>query len=173
MKRNMLIFFTLFICLIFYYSYSFSLPHLFGPQKDIDFIFEKIFLSEDVLIASRQSNFKEKLVKKIALDLIKDSVSVKCIGLSKIEKENISKYKIVVIINTCMAWDWDRNVHSFLKKNKINSKLIIITTSASGNWKPKRIPYNVDAISSASEFSKIEILSNEITNKIRKEIKKY
>jgi hypothetical protein len=147
-------------------AYSFSLPQLLWPQRDIDsFSVNRPTLAKKVLIVSRDSDFKRALVDKIK-DVFKgESVYVKCTGLTKLKNEDASAFGAIVIINTCMAWDWDRNVHAFLKAKQDAKNVIVLTTSGSGKWMPKKIPPGVDAIASASE--KIDVVAADIVGRIR------
>lgn len=161
---------TIFITVIFCNipAYSFSLPQLFWPQKDIDsFSVNQPTLAKKVLIVSRGSDFKRALVDRIKDAFKGDSVYVKCTGLTKLKKEDASAYGAIVIINTCMAWDWDRNIHAFLKGKKDAKNVIVLTTSGSGKWLPKKIPAGVDAIASASEKTGADVVAADIVGRIR------
>jgi hypothetical protein len=159
-----IIFITVFLCTI--PACSFSFPQLFWPQKDIDsFSVNQPTLAKKVLIVSRNSNFKRAVVDKIKNALRDEPVYVKCTGLTKLKNEDASAYSVIVIINTCMAWDWDRNIHAFLKGKQDARKVIVLTTSGSGKWLPKKIPAGVDAIASASE--KTDVVAADIIGRIR------
>jgi hypothetical protein len=147
-------------------AYSFSPPQLFWPQKDIDsFSVNQPALAKKVLIVSRDSDFKRALVDKIKDAFKGDSVYVKCIGLTKLKNEDAPAYGAIVVINTCMGWDWDRNIHAFLKGKQDAKNVIVLTTSASGKWLPKKIPAGVDAIACASEQT--GVVAADIVGRIR------
>jgi hypothetical protein len=149
-------------------AYSCSPPQLFWPQKDLDsFSVNQPTLAKKVLIVSRNSNFKRALADKITDAFKGDSVYIKCTGLKKLKNEDASAYGAVVIINTCMGWDWDRNVHAFLKGKQDAKNVIVITTSASGKWLPKKIPAGVDAIACASEKAGADAVAAGIVGRIR------
>ena len=149
-------------------SFSFSIPHLFWPQKDIapsEVNSPKV--PQKVLIASRAGTYKNALVEKIKQTLKNDSVYIKCIGLSQLKNENTDGYGAIVCINTCMAWDWDRNVRSFLKSRKDTRTVIVLTTSGSGDWVPNKKKWNIDAVASASVKTNINGVAGEIVLKIK------
>ncbi len=147
-------------------AFSFSLPQLFWPQKDIDSSsVNSSTLAKKVLIASRDSGYKRALVANIKEALKNDSVYVKWVGLMQLKNEDASAYGAIVLINTCMAWDWDRNVNAFLKRKKGAGNVIVLTTSGSGKWLPKRNPAGVDAIAGAS--SKPDPAAADIVGRIR------
>ena len=156
--------------------FSFSLPQLFWPQKDItESEVNSPNLARKILIASRAGAYKTALVERIKQAFKDDSVYVKCIGLSQVSKENADDYGAIVLINTCMAWDWDRNVFKFLKSRKDARgdarkdarNVIVLTTSGSGDWVPNKKKWAVDAIASASAKSNIDGVSGEMVLKIK------
>ncbi len=150
-------------------AFSFSLPQLFWPQKDLDSSsVNKPALARKVLIASRDSEYKRALARKIKEAFIHDSVYIKCVGLTQLKNEDASAYGAIVLINTCMAWDWDRNVNAFLKGKKGAGNVIVLTTSGSGKWLPKRNPAGVDAIAGASSKSDPAPAAADIVGRIRK-----
>lgn len=149
-------------------AFSFSIPHLFWPQKDIAASeVNSPSLGQKVLIASRASNYKTALVEKIKQVLKNDSFYVKCIGLSQLKNENTEGYGAIVLINTCMAWDWDRNVRAFLKTRKDIRTVIVLTTSGSGDWVPNKKKWAVDAVASASVKTNIDGVAGEMVLKIK------
>jgi hypothetical protein len=140
---------------------------MFWPQKDIQpNEFHEPSLGKKVLVASRSSEFKDAVVERIKAAFKDEPVYLKFIGLEPLEKEDGAKYSAVVLINTCMSWDMDRNVKAFLKRHKEQSHIIVLTTSRSG-WLPKMKEHNVDAISSASQKEKVDVVADEIITKIR------
>lgn len=162
------------IILMFIFSaHSFSIPHLFWPQKDIDSCFvNQPALDKKVLIASRDSDYKRALVEKIKEALKGDSVYIKCVGLTQLKNRDTSRFTAVVIINACMSWDWDRNVIAFLKGKTDAANVIVLTTSGSGKWLPGKSKFHVDAIAAASEKASIDSTAETIVNKIRLLIEK-
>jgi hypothetical protein len=156
------------ICACSLPAHSFSVPHLFWPQKDIDssYVNEKA-TGAKVLIVSRDSDYKRALVKKIKAALQTDSTYVKCTGLTKLKNEDASQYAVIVIFNTCMSWDWDRNIRAFLKRKQDARNVIVLTTSGNGTWKPRRNPASVDAVASASLDTSVEATATTIISKIR------
>ena len=166
MKSRLVLMLAAFVLIIAVSARSFSFPQLFWPQKDIDSSsINRPDLDKKVLIASRSSKFKKALVDKIKKDLAADSVYVKCTGLTKFRCDDTARYTAIVLINTCMAWDWDRSIHRFLKGKKNASNVIVVTTSGSGKWMPRKNPSGVDAVASASE--KGDALAGDIERKVR------
>lgn len=167
MSRRLTIFSIILLMSIIFQISCVSVPHMILPQKDIESAnLNEPGLDKKILVASRYSDFKQEILEKIKMAFLDKSVYIKFIGLGQIEKENADQYNAVVMINTCMSWDMDRNVHGFLKRYKDHSNMIILTTSGDGNWLPKMKGRNFDAISSASKKAKVDQIVDEIIAKI-------
>jgi len=165
MNRTNILIGLVIICLCITQSGCFSVPHLFWPQKDIKTVELNKNSSQKVLIASRSSEFKDALVDKIKESFKDKPIYIKFIGLEGLKKEKDEKYNAVVMLNTCLSWDMDRNVKSFLKRHKDQSNMIVLTTSGDGNWKPKMKDQSFDAISAASKKENIDQVADIIITK--------
>ena len=164
MKRFLLM--TLFTVVIASQTGCFSVPHLVWSKEDV--LARQITpdAPQAILIASRESEFKEEIITKIVENYQGQNVNIKIIGLSDVIAENPADYRAVLLINTCMSWDMDRKVHSFLKKYPDRDNIIVLTTSGDGGWLPKKKKRRFDAISSASEMTNVNTVAKEISNKI-------
>jgi hypothetical protein len=125
-------------------------------------------MPKKVLIASRKSEFKLELIEKVKETFAKESVYVKCIGLSRLSRETTAGYQAIVLINKCMAWDYDRNIHKFLKTCTDTGAVIVLTTSGKGTWLPKHCA--CDAIACASKKKSFDTACGELVLKIRKRL---
>jgi hypothetical protein len=153
--------------IIFMLSGCFSIPHLIVPQKDIEaFELNEASLESKVLIASRTSEFKEGVLEKIREEYAGRPVYIQGLGLTQLTQEKASDYSAVVLLNKCMSWDMDRNVKKFLKRNPGSANVVVFTTSATGEWAPKKRGRSFDAISAASETSALDKAAEEIISKI-------
>ena len=145
----------------------FSVPHLFWPQKNVPFReIHTTDLETKVLVAPRQSAFKEAVAAKVAGFFEDRDVYVRIIGMDRLKKEDGSSYRAVVLMNTCMSWDMDRAVKSFLKKQKDPGRVIVLTTSGDGKWMPKPKDRAFDAIASASVDSRVDEVAQTIVQKV-------
>jgi|WetSurMetagenome_2_1015567.scaffolds.fasta_scaffold00999_16 hypothetical protein len=168
MKSHIVLFFSALVLVVILVTQSFSVPQLLWPQKDIgSSSVNATDIGKKVLIASRYSVFKAALVDKIKQELAADSVSVRCTGLSRISRDDTARYSAVVLVNTCMAWAWDRNVDRLLRGKKDAANVIVITTSGSGKWLPKRNPAGVDAVACASVKAGPDALVGDIVKKVK------
>ncbi|MBN2600814.1 MAG: hypothetical protein JXR87_02355 [Candidatus Marinimicrobia bacterium] len=143
-----------------------SVPHLIWPQEDVIARQIQIEEAKRILIAARQSDFKEEIINAIIEKYNGTQIAVKIIGLNDIGQESPENYKAVIVLNTCMSWDMDRNVNSFLKAYPNSDNIIILTTSGDGGWLPKKKGRQFDAISSASKIADVDKISKEIIEKI-------
>jgi len=145
-----------------------GVPRAIWPQRDIESVsMNEPELAHKLLIASRQSEFKNQIVEQIRIHFKDDSVYMKFIGLKDLKEESGSDYSAVVLINTCIAWGLDRNVQSFLKKNPVQDHMIILTTSANGGWMPNMKGRDFDAISAASKQANAKEMADMIIEKVR------
>lgn len=144
-----------------------SVPHMVLPQKDIEpFNLNEQHQTQKVLVAARSSEFKEALVAKIKANYQDQPVFVRFMGLNQLKQESAGDYRAVVLINTCWSWDMDRNVKAFLKRTKNQNNLIVLTTSGSGDWQPKKKEQNFDAVSAASQKANVDVVAATIIEKI-------
>ena len=60
----------------------------------------------------------------------------------------------------------DPAVKEFLRRHEKTDHIIVLTTSGSGKWRPKKKEAGFDIISSASEVIKVDVMSGEIVEKI-------
>lgn len=163
MKKQLLI--ALVISLL---QFNCTVPQYFWPQKDITFQeINQPTLDKKILIASRESEFKNKIVQTIKEDLKSQAVYIKVIGIESLKDEDANHYSAVVILNTAMGWKADRKVESFLANFGDLKTIIVLTTSDGGDVLVDTEGRQIDAISSASVKSEINNISNNILRKIK------
>ncbi len=122
-----------------------------------------------VLIATEQSQFKERLVGQITDALRDEAYFVRLIDVRRLADESSFDYGAIVVVNTCRAWQLDRNVRQFLAKLDDHEKeKIVLLTTRSGNWTPQLV--GVDALTSASEVDRIPALAAAIVAEIRQKM---
>lgn len=144
-----------------------AVPRLIWPQKDINaYNINEPSLQKSILVASRSSEFKDAVVKKIGESFTEKAVYLKVIGLNDLAQQDVSGYTAIVIVNTCIGWGIDRKTKTFLDKTEKQDNVIILTTSGDGDWKPKMENYSFDAVSSASELVKTDEVAEEIISKL-------
>ena len=146
---------------------SCTTPQYFWPQKDANT--EEINQSSNdkkILIASRNSEFKNAILQKIKDTFQNQDIYIKIIGINDLKAEDPNNYSATLIINTAMGWRIDKKVESFLKKYGKISSIIVVTTSAGGDILPDLEGRNIDAISTASVIEKTDQVADLVINKL-------
>ena len=150
-----------------------SVPQYIWPQNDVEFYeINQKTLKKKILIASRKSEYKIKIVEKIQTAFRNRDIYIKTIGIETLKQEDANQYSAVLIINTSMGWEIDRKVESFLNKYGDLNSIIVLTTSAGGDILPDMDGRQVDAISSASVKENINQTADKIISKIENLLKK-
>lgn len=144
-----------------------AVPRLLWPQNDIA-ASETINQGkrQTVLIASRSSEYKKTLVAELHNELAAAKIPQKTIGVDGLRAFDTSEYPAVVVINTCLAWGLDYDIETFLKNQKSHTNIILLTTSADGQWLPDKLGRDYDAISGASMMTNIDALTQDIMSRI-------
>ena len=107
-----------------------------------------------ILIASQGSKFKGVLVNKVIRHFKNDSTYIfvtDCTRLAEIESQ---KWDAIVIIHATQVHGMPGSAEKFLKRLDDISKVIIVSTSGSGDEMYEGL--GCDAVSSASRLSKLE-----------------
>ena len=119
---------------------------------------------EKILIASQGSDYKNMFVEKVIEKLKNDSLFIKVIDVTEIEKENIDDFKAVLIINSIEMYDMQENAKGFLSGAN-NKKVIMLATSGNGAMGPK--DNSIDAITTASSLESIDEKVDEVINRLK------
>ncbi len=121
-------------------------------------------MKQKVLIASQGSDFKSALVEDLTTRLKAKSLYIKVIDVTSLKEIKEEDWNAVVLIHTTEQWKMPPDVKAYLDRAKDLSKVIILTTSGSGEWKAK--DYNVDIITSASRKEELPGLIKEISSRL-------
>lgn len=142
-------------------------PHYIWKQKDVTMReINPPSLEQQVLIASRDSEFKQALIDRITSALADRSIYIKIVGIEDLAAEDAGAYSAVVIINTAMGWTVDVPVEKFLKKYGSMDSIIVLTTADGGDVLPDMDERNIDAMSSASVMDQVGSLADTIIAKV-------
>jgi hypothetical protein len=125
-------------------------------------------LKQKILIASQESKFKTDLVSSIVNGLKTKDIYIKVIDVTSLTGIVPRDWNSIIIINTCEAGKLQKNVIEFFKKYPDDKRMILVTTSGSGIWKPDDI--SIDSISSASLNDNIPEISDSIRKAIDKSV---
>lgn len=150
-------FITLFFLFLIWYKVTYSMNE--ATSYEINSPTNKTKL----LIATQGSEFKNTITENIVNYYKKDSLYIKVIDVSQLDKINSNKFNAIFLFHTWENLKPPIEVETFIKNNKgLKSKIIIYTTSGNGSYKMK----NVDALTGESKLEDIKKVSNQITKKL-------
>ena len=138
------------------------------PQTDADAyeVGREVFDTR-ILLASRDSDFKIEVARRIGEALRDEPVYVKFIGIKQLMNEDGSDYTAIILMTRCTSWAIDPETNAFLEKNPELSSIVVLITSGDGDWKPDMEGKKFDAITSASVIERAGSVAEEILEKIR------
>ena len=144
-------------------------PHMIWPQKDMAPA-EHYDPSSPrrLLLASRASDFKAELARRLVEELRGDRVYIRGIGVKQLKNAAANQYQAIVILSTVMARTLDPKVAGFLDKVHDKSRVILLTTSAGGDWLPDKGAY--DALTSASRMDEASRLAAQVAQAVRRRL---
>lgn len=132
--------------------------------------------SKKVLIAGKGSEFRDTVINHLVEKLRKDSVYISVIDLSEIKSKNPRDWDVILLVNRCVAFDYDNLVSNYVKKYPKSQNIVIFTTSADPrgcNLKSKLSrTLKVDAYSSASVKEQVSPTVDAIYKMLKKHIEK-
>ena len=118
-----------------------------------------------LLIANRESEFKNAVAKKVKQEIEKAEVTVELINIKLIKKKSIDEFDAVIIINEVRAWHLNRHTKSFLRKlNDSQREKVIMVSTAATDWKAKQ--KDIDAVTVASEVGNVNSVAKDIVKKV-------
>ncbi len=144
-------------------------PHLILPQKDLQPAeHNDPTLARRLLVASRSSDFKTELARRLVAELSGDQVYIRLIGINQLRHAAANQYQAVVIVTTTLAGTLDPKVTSFLEKVHDKSRVVLVTTSSDGTWLPDKGAY--DSLSAASRLDDAARLAAEAAAAVRRRL---
>ena len=112
-----------------------------------------------ILVAGTSSAFRDTVLFRLMKKFQDDSVYFRIINLKNLSVRDPGKWDAVLLVNRCVAWDYDNRVKKFIRNHHDSANLIVFTTSGDpeGCIPEKKMPEkpNVDGYSSASAPEKI------------------
>ena len=85
-----------------------------------------------ILLASRDSDFKVEIARRIGEALRDEPVYVKFIGIKQLANEAGSDYTAIILMTRCTSWSMDPEAKVFLEKNPELSNIVLLITSGDG-----------------------------------------
>ncbi|KPJ73587.1 hypothetical protein AMJ52_03460 [candidate division TA06 bacterium DG_78] len=112
-----------------------------------------------VLIASQGSNFKNALVESLTTHL-REKANINVIDVTALHETDEDEWDAVVLIHTTEQSKLQPDVKKYLDRAQDLPKIILVTTSGSGDWKTD--DYDIDVITSASKTDELPSLTQKI-----------
>lgn len=122
-------------------------------------------LDQKVLIASQASDFKNALVDSLITHLEEKPLYIKVVDVSALGDVNEEEWNSLVLINTCQQYKLHPDVKKYLDKAKNLSKVILVITSGSGEWKTDE--YDADIFTSTSKMYELKPLVSSILTLVK------
>ena len=167
MKNRILLLYLL-CCLLICTQLGCAVPRLLWPQEDIaPSQVTGTAAAQRVLVASRNSEFKNALVDRLKSALQSDGASIEIVGISRLEAVHAKDYSAVVLVGTCIAWGLDPDIQAFLDRQPQQENMIVVTTSGDGTWLPEKKDRGFDAVAAASTMVTVDIVANDVITRIR------
>jgi len=117
-----------------------------------------------VLIATQGSEYKNALVSNFIDHYKDDSLYFKIIDVTDLELVQSANWRAILILYTWEKWKPQENAAHFISKNLDSQKMIVVSTSGSGEESIK----NVDAITGASVLADIPAHLGELIQRMDK-----
>ncbi len=123
-----------------------------------------------VLIATRQSEFKDQIVKRLIADY-GNHANLKLIELSDISDIQPAGYDAMVVMGARMGWlMFSGRERRFLRHLQHPEKLIVLMTAARRDWEWDR--EDVDVITCASRQENFDPIYSEDSKRLYKQLEK-
>jgi hypothetical protein len=116
-----------------------------------------------ILIASQGSKFKNSLVESLTTHL-KEKVNINVIDVTTLHEINEDEWDAIVLIHSTEQSKLQPDVKTYLDRAQDSHKIILVTTSGTGEWKTE--DYDIDVITSASKKEELPSMINTILTRI-------
>lgn len=120
-------------------------------------------LPKRVLIATQGSQFKDALVAAVVEELREQPVYIKVIDVSLLAGVDEEDWSAVVVIHTWENWKPQLDAKRFLRRMKMSEKVVVLSTSGSGDEKME----GVDAIAAASVMESVPDYAEVILERLK------
>ncbi|UCG29237.1 MAG: hypothetical protein JSV53_06850 [candidate division WOR-3 bacterium] len=122
-------------------------------------------LGKRLLIASQGSGFKNALVESVTTYLAEESRYVRVMDVTGLAEVDESEWDAILIVHTTEQWKLQPDVKKYLDRADALDKVIVVTTSGSGEWKSE--DYAVDVMTSASKSEELPLLTQNIVASLK------
>jgi hypothetical protein len=152
-------------CIVIFMIIASGIFWLLKRQRVIDPLeFNSPELTRKVLIASQGSDFKGAVVESLTTLLKERPVYLRVIDVTTLADVDESEWNAVVIIHTTERGRLQPDVKGYLDRVENLGKVVLVTTSGSGEW--RTADYDIDVITSASRDSEIPSVLHSIASQL-------
>lgn len=147
-----------FLCFALWYKFTYSMD--VADRYEI----RATQQSQELLIATQGSDFKNGVVQEVVTHFKADSVSIKVEDISALDKTDPNDFNALLLIHTWENWKPPVQIENFIHRTKINQdKIVVITTSGNGTYRMD----NIDAITGESKPENILPIAEEAIKRIQ------
>ena len=115
-----------------------------------------------VLIATQGSEYKNALVTDLVARLKARPTRIKVIDVTHLKDIHVDDWNAVVIVHTWQIGKPQPDAKAFVENKDVLRKLIVVTTSGSGE---EKLP-GVDALSSASSMQDLQTIVDRVSRRL-------
>ncbi|MHC5033855.1 MAG: hypothetical protein ACYTFZ_02300 [Planctomycetota bacterium] len=128
-------------------------------------------LDRKVLIASRDTDFKNAVLTKVLDAFGEEHVFVQVVDVSDLAAQDTKRFDVVVILDRVWAWSLSGPTKEFLAKEADQDRVVLLATSADPDWvcgDPA-----VDAVTAASRKADVDAVAQDLIVRIRSRLHPY
>ena len=128
-----------------------------------------------ILIAGKGSAFRDTVISRLTAKLLNDSTFIQIIDLQDLSTtRNPDEWNAILLVNRCVAWDYDALVKKFMKAHPDYPHLVVFTTSGDpegcfSKEKQRKEP-PVDAYSCASRKDNVSSVVDTLYNLLQRHV---
>lgn len=164
MKRFKKLLLTLLPMLLVFIVFMLWYQNRYAMEEVKAFEVNNINLSKKLLIATQGSEFKNTITAGLVEYFKGESVYIKVIDVSDLEKMDPDAYDAITLIHTWEYWKPPPSVQYFIDKNQdAKNKMVILTTSGEGSYKMDE----VDALTGESIVEDAPLFFDKIIEKLK------
>lgn len=163
MSHKKKIIYILFGLIVFISLFFIWYKHTYSMEKASSFEVNSPENPISLLIATQGSEFKNALTNNIVNYYGKETVFIKVMDVSLLNKTEVKNFNAILLIHTWENTKPPIEVEKFITNNKeIINKSVVYTTSGDGSYKME----NIDALTGESNIENVNKVSDQIIKKL-------
>lgn len=149
------------VVLVLYFVLSWNRYH-YSIEAVEGFEVNKPDLDQHLLIATQGTEFKKAVVAALVENLRKRPIYIKVVDVSQLAGVNEADWTAVVLLHTWEKWRPPLVVKHFLRRLKTPEKVVVVSTSVSGEEKME----GVDAITASSSMDEVPVAVDGVMSRL-------